>query len=144
MNVARIGTGSLLWWKAQARRRNSTLERVGRPLVAAEIFALLVVAAATIWVAASQWHSFVGRVVSAEWWPILSLNDAWGVGTRAVAGRVRSSDDFRRHGRLFDGRESLEVSWMSAVWKVRMIANSLPVCPLIEANKDVLTLYEAR
>lgn len=78
MEVARIGTGSLLWWRAQARRRNSALERAARPLVAAEIFALLVVVAATIWVAASQWHSFVSRVVSAKWSLIISLSTILG------------------------------------------------------------------
>jgi hypothetical protein len=42
MAAARIGSPGLLWWRAQLRRRNEAMERIGRPLVGAQIFALCV------------------------------------------------------------------------------------------------------
>ncbi|HZP05243.1 MAG TPA: hypothetical protein VFB43_10105 [Terracidiphilus sp.] len=41
-NSQPIGSAGALWWRAQLRRRNAAVERVGRPLVNAQIFALLV------------------------------------------------------------------------------------------------------
>lgn len=35
-----IGSAGVLWWRAQLRRRNAALDRVGRPLMNAQIFAL--------------------------------------------------------------------------------------------------------
>jgi hypothetical protein len=37
-----VGAPSLLWWRAQVQRRNSALERAGQPVVAAQLFALLI------------------------------------------------------------------------------------------------------
>jgi hypothetical protein len=39
---ARFGSAGALWWRAQLRRRNEAIERIGRPLVTAQIFALVV------------------------------------------------------------------------------------------------------
>ena len=39
---ARIGAPSALWWRAQLRRRNAAVERIGKPLLGAHIFALLI------------------------------------------------------------------------------------------------------
>ncbi len=36
------GSPSLLWWRAQLRRRNAATERVSRPVTIAQIFALVV------------------------------------------------------------------------------------------------------
>lgn len=41
-DAARIGTPSALWWRAQFRRRNAAVERIGKPLLGAHIFALLI------------------------------------------------------------------------------------------------------
>jgi hypothetical protein len=40
--AARIGTSSALWWRAQLRRRNAAVERIGRPILGAQIFALAI------------------------------------------------------------------------------------------------------
>jgi len=42
VRVARVGHPNLLWWRAQLRRRNEALERVGKPIATAHIFALCV------------------------------------------------------------------------------------------------------
>ena len=38
--AARPGPAGVLWWRAQLRRRNAVVERISRPLLGAEIFAL--------------------------------------------------------------------------------------------------------
>ncbi len=40
--AARPGSAGALWWRAQLRRRNAAVERIGRPLLRAQIFALAV------------------------------------------------------------------------------------------------------
>lgn len=39
---ARIGSAGALWWRAQLRRRNEAVERIGKPILGAQIFALAV------------------------------------------------------------------------------------------------------
>jgi hypothetical protein len=46
-----LPSAGALWWRAQLRRRNAAIERIGRPLLGAQIFALvlfLVVAAGAL------------------------------------------------------------------------------------------------
>jgi hypothetical protein len=40
--AAKLGSPGLLWWRAQLRRRNAAVERIGRPILGAQIFALAV------------------------------------------------------------------------------------------------------
>jgi hypothetical protein len=61
---ARPGSPSLLWLRAQARRRTAALERAGRPLAAAQIFALVLVAATIFGLAASHWRSLMDHMLS--------------------------------------------------------------------------------
>lgn len=39
---AKVGSAGALWWRAQLRRRNAAVERLGRPILGAQIFALAV------------------------------------------------------------------------------------------------------
>jgi hypothetical protein len=41
-SAAPLQSPGLLWWRAQLRRRNTAIERVARPLLGAQIFALAV------------------------------------------------------------------------------------------------------
>jgi hypothetical protein len=75
---ARPGTPSLLWLRAQARRRTAALERAGRPLAAAQIFALVLVAAAIVGMVASHWHGIVDHALGAEGAPAFSLTTVLG------------------------------------------------------------------
>jgi hypothetical protein len=43
MAAPQLPTASALWWRAQLRKRNQAVERVGRPILGAEIFALAMV-----------------------------------------------------------------------------------------------------
>src|SRR5579871_1914094 len=45
---ARLEPPGVLWWRAQLRRRNAALERIARPFLGAQIFALAVCLAAAI------------------------------------------------------------------------------------------------
>lgn len=58
---ARVGSASLLWWRAQFRQRNAALERVSRPMTLAQIFALLIGVAAVVGL-------FVSQMLSGEGW----------------------------------------------------------------------------
>ena len=69
--AARLDSPNLLWWRAQIRRRNAALERVGRPIAGAHRFALavnLLVAVALIaWLArrTDLWQSWFSQVTPA-------------------------------------------------------------------------------
>jgi hypothetical protein len=41
-SAARINTPGALWWRAQLRRRNAAVERIGKPILGAQIFALVI------------------------------------------------------------------------------------------------------
>jgi hypothetical protein len=41
-SAAKLAAPGALWWRAQLRRRNAAVERVGRPILGAQIFALCV------------------------------------------------------------------------------------------------------
>jgi hypothetical protein len=40
--AARVATPGALWWRAQLRRRNAAVERIGKPILGAQIFALTI------------------------------------------------------------------------------------------------------
>jgi len=40
--AARVGTPGLIWWRAQIRRRHQAVDRVTKPLLGAQVFALAV------------------------------------------------------------------------------------------------------
>jgi hypothetical protein len=59
------GSPSLLWWRAQLRRRNAATERVSRPVTIAETFALFVyVLVAVVFVVSQYRHGLHW----ASWW----------------------------------------------------------------------------
>jgi hypothetical protein len=60
------GSPSLLWWRAQLRRRYAATERVSRPITIAQIFAWLVTVLVGIVFVASQYHHGLHW---AAWWP---------------------------------------------------------------------------
>lgn len=64
LEAARPGASNLLWLKAQARRRNAALERIGRPLAAAQAFAFTVILAAIAGIIAAHWHTLTDRASS--------------------------------------------------------------------------------
>ena len=43
---APVSSPSLLWWRAQLRRRNTAIERISRPILGAQIFAIVIAVAA--------------------------------------------------------------------------------------------------
>ena len=73
MAAAQPGSPSLLWWRAQIRRRNAAMARAGRPLAAAHIFALAVVAAVVAGVVGLHWHSLLDRAMAVPGVSVSSL-----------------------------------------------------------------------
>jgi len=53
-SAAKLGAPGALWWRGQLRRRNAAVERVGRPILGAQIFALCICALAAAALAVSQ------------------------------------------------------------------------------------------
>jgi hypothetical protein len=70
MQAARVDHPNLLWWRAQLRRRNEALQRVGRPITTAQIFALCI----SILAAAALLRSQVGKGLSWSSWLPQSSN----------------------------------------------------------------------
>jgi hypothetical protein len=48
MAAAHMGSPGLIWWRAQLRRRNQAVERITRPLLGAQVFALAVMLLAAL------------------------------------------------------------------------------------------------
>jgi hypothetical protein len=63
-----------LWWRAQLRRRNEAIARIGKPLLGAEIFAVLIVA--LVAVCGVVWQLRRG-IDLAEWLRALHLDTLW-------------------------------------------------------------------
>src|ERR1700761_3827427 len=47
-NVAQLPAPGVLWWRAQLRRRNAAIERISRPILGAQIFAIVIAVAAAV------------------------------------------------------------------------------------------------
>lgn len=82
---SRPGSASLLWWRAQTRRRHAALERAGRPIAAAQIFAFIIVVAATIGVVAAHWHSLIATAQTAPALSFTVILSDWGLAPVVVA-----------------------------------------------------------
>lgn len=73
-----VGSPSLLWWRAQLRRRNVAAERVSRPTTIAEIFALVVYVFVGVVFVVSQyrhglrWASWWGEIAPSRAFRFLS------------------------------------------------------------------------
>lgn len=76
IGAAKLGSPGLLWWRAQLRRRNVAVERISKPILSAQIFALavnvVVAAAVAVWqarhgVAWLTWLEQLPRNVSSQW-----------------------------------------------------------------------------
>jgi hypothetical protein len=72
--AAPCGPPSLLWWRAQLRRRNAAAERVSRPIKIAELFALFVYGFVGVVLVATQYRHGLRW---ASWWSELAPSRAF-------------------------------------------------------------------
>jgi len=89
--VANLASPGLLWWRAQLRRRNQAVERVGKPILGANIFAFTIMALFAIGFLATQattglrWLSWFTQLPQTpafhleSLWPSTLLSSAWGL-----------------------------------------------------------------
>jgi hypothetical protein len=94
--AANLASPGLLWWRAQLRRRNEAVERVGKPILGANIFALSVMFLFAIGFLATQatsglrWLSWFKQIPPApafhapafhlqSVWPSALLSSTWGL-----------------------------------------------------------------
>jgi len=75
---------SIVWWRAKARRREEALRKATRPVLAAQIFALLVVLATVGLMAARHWSTVVDRALTAPS-SISAALGLWGVAPIVIA-----------------------------------------------------------
>lgn len=86
--TAQPGSASLLWWKAQARRRNAMLQQMERPLLAGQLIALAIVLTIVAGIVTLHshrvWTSGTATTSNVWYW----LLDAWGLLPVLVAAGV--------------------------------------------------------
>jgi predicted anti-sigma-YlaC factor YlaD len=75
----------LLWWRAQARRRELALTRAARPLAAAQVFAFVVVAAAVLALIAAHWSTLLDVPAQLGSVSIERIKADWGMAPIAFA-----------------------------------------------------------
>lgn len=78
IQVPQLPSPSLLWWRAQIRRRNAAIERITRPIAVAEKVALLMVLLATVALIAWQ-HKNLASWFSSVWAPFSTIGQAPGL-----------------------------------------------------------------
>jgi hypothetical protein len=71
---ARVESPNLICWRAQLRRRDAVLQRAGRPLAAAHMFALIVGLLVAVGVVAEKWQNAMAMVPSID-----ALRGDWGI-----------------------------------------------------------------
>jgi hypothetical protein len=81
----------VLWWRAQLRRRRQAVERIGQPILGAQIFSFAVILAIAVVLALSQarrgapwldWFSQLGHSLAtgfADLWSSTATMPLWGV-----------------------------------------------------------------
>jgi len=79
---------ALVWWRAQLRRRNAALAQAGRPIAAAQLFALAIVAAAAIGIVATHWHAMLHGLAQVPVSSLLSALGSWGLAPLVLAGTL--------------------------------------------------------
>jgi hypothetical protein len=65
MELPRLEPAGATWWRAQLRRRNAAIEKVTRPILGAQIFALavaLVVAVGVVFWQADNWRTWFSEL----------------------------------------------------------------------------------
>lgn len=81
--LPRLPSAGAVWWRAQVRRRQAEMERIRRPLLGAQIFALSL--ALTLAVGALAWQVRRG-VHPWAWFGSLHLRAFWSVSVQSFAG----------------------------------------------------------
>jgi hypothetical protein len=83
-NAAILPSPGVLWWRAQLRRRNEAVERINRPILGAQIFAMAITTAIAVALAISQarhglhWLTGFGDwLVSLPQSPAFHLRSLW-------------------------------------------------------------------
>jgi hypothetical protein len=86
---ATVGSSGALWWRAQLRRRNAAVERIGKPILGAQIFALSINLMLALGFVVSQarhglgWLSWLERLPQARTlhlevlWPAALFDSGW-------------------------------------------------------------------
>jgi hypothetical protein len=77
VSAARLGSPGTLWWRAQLRRRNAAVERIGKPILGAQIFALAINLIVLAGLLASQARRGLAWLTSLEQLTLTSTLHLW-------------------------------------------------------------------
>jgi len=75
-----LPSASALWWRAQLRKRNQALEKIGRPILGAEIFAVAMLVLVALcglgweWRRGVDWGAWIGALRLGSLWPTGLVN----------------------------------------------------------------------
>lgn len=95
--AAKLDSPGLLWWRAQLRRRNAAVERISRPILSAQIFAIAINVVLAVGVAVWQarhdlawltWLQQLSQDVSSQWLGSLLQMDLFRPDTPALSGSM--------------------------------------------------------
>lgn len=86
VSEAKLAAPGLLWWRAQLRRRNAAVERISKPILGAQIFALAVFVALTVGLAVWQARSGLGWLTRLEALPGAAELDIGTLWSSALSG----------------------------------------------------------
>src|SRR5512146_2483283 len=93
--AAKLGSPGVIWWRAQLRRRNAAVERISRPILSAQIFAIAINVVLAVGVAVWQarhglawltWLQQLPQNVTSRWFISLSQVDLFRSGPVALSG----------------------------------------------------------
>ena len=88
--TSRPAPASIVWWRAKARQRQAAVKQATRPVLAAQVFALLVVLATVGLIAARNWSAVVERAVAAPS-SLSAALDLWGLTPLIIAAVLLST-----------------------------------------------------
>jgi len=76
-NAAQLPPPGVLWWRAQLRRRNAAVERIGKPILGAQIFAIAITLLIAGGVALSQARYGLHWLAKLPQSPTFNLASLW-------------------------------------------------------------------
>jgi hypothetical protein len=96
-SAAQLPPPGVLWWRAQLRRRNAAVERIGKPIFGAQVFAIAITLVIAAGVVLSQARYGLRWLAELPQSPIFNLSSLW---HSATASNVDSLTWFKLDGSI--------------------------------------------
>jgi hypothetical protein len=133
---AKLDSPGLLWWRAQLRRRNEAVERIGRPVTGAQVFALAVNLVVAVGLIVAEWRN------GAAWFKGLAAHPKMAEGLSAGPGAFGQAVAGHNIA-LQAGAGQLWQTWFEQVWSSGASAVSSVAAAAQGVNSLLLVLSMA-